>query len=94
VDEAIRDGHERALGSLAQVSLINSFRLPVAQIPRDPAGQPNTSALLQPLHDRYGLIVPVVDEPDTYVFSDDGVPLFLWVRLMLAHARSCSDAAT
>lgn len=94
VDEAIRDGHERALGSLAQVSLINSFRLPVAQIPRDPAGQPNTSALLQPLHDRYGLIVLVVDEPDTYVFSDDGVPLFLWVRLMLAHARSCSDAAT
>ncbi|MDF2494178.1 hypothetical protein [Sphingomonas sp.] len=91
LDEAARDGRQRVLGSLAQISLTNSFRLPKAQLTRELTDPQNA---LEELRDRYQLIADVAEEPGAYVFIDDGVPLFLWVRLMLDHARSSSGLAS
>jgi hypothetical protein len=93
MERAIENGHGRVLGRLAQIALANSFRLPVMEIERELGGPVHTSTMLRDLEDRYRLVAPVLpDESGAYGFTDDGVPLFLWVRLMHGHVRDDREA--
>lgn len=84
---AIDNGHEDALGRLAQVALANSFRLPAPEIERE-LGTVSGHSVLHELEQRYRLVLPITaDASDAFAFTDDGVPLFLWVRLMHSHVR-------
>lgn len=85
---AVLDGHECALDRLAQVALSNSFRLPVAEMERELNtlfdGQiEKTKETLSALMDRFRLLSLIADESSgEWRFSDDGVPLYLWIGLM------------
>ncbi|OWK32471.1 AAA family ATPase [Sphingomonas mucosissima] len=85
---AIRDGHQRALCRLAQVALANSFRLPVAEMERElntlfHGNAAKTNETLADLMGQYRLLSFAADDPlSEWRFSDDGVPLYLWIGLM------------
>ncbi|ONF96199.1 Archaeal ATPase [Sphingomonas jeddahensis] len=94
MESAIAGGHERVLGQLAQVALANSFRLPLTEIARELDDAPGSSSVLRELEVRYRLVAPLpADAAGAYGFMDDGVPLFLWVRLMHGHVRDDVGAA-
>lgn len=86
--QALRDGHEPALGRLAQVALANSFRLPRAEMERElstlfSGSAAKTSETLADLMSHHRLLSAVAeDSSGAYRFSDDGVPLYLWIGLM------------
>ncbi|WP_093063532.1 AAA family ATPase [Sphingomonas sp. OV641] len=98
MEQAIRDGHERTLSRLAQVALANSFLLPRAEIARElnsgsNAGLGNATETLERMSKVYRLITPsVVHVADAYAFVDDGIALYLWVR-MISQDAACRDAA-
>jgi Cdc6-like AAA superfamily ATPase len=93
MERAIENGHGRTLGRLAQIALANSFRLPVTEIERELGAPVRSSTVLRDLEDRYRLVTSVVAEGSgPYSFTDDGVPLFLWVRLMHGHVRDDRSA--
>ncbi|MCD2316188.1 ATP-binding protein [Sphingomonas sp. IC-11] len=93
MEQALRAGQEHLLGRLAQVALANSFRLPSDEIDRElnnlrPGNPANTAEALAALKDQYRLLTAVSDDPTGALsFVDDGVPLYLWVRLMHGHSR-------
>lgn len=95
MEQAIRDGHERTLSRLAQVALANSFLLPCAEVERELNGVSTAGATetLERMAKVYRLITPsVVHLVDAHAFVDDGIALYLWVR-MISQDAACRDAA-
>lgn len=88
MEQAVRDGLGPALGRLAQVALANSFRLPAAAVERELSSLSSESATevgktLESLKSHYRLLA--ASPGDTFNemhFVDDGIPLYLWVKLM------------
>lgn len=93
MEQALGEGQADALGRLAQVALANSFRLPPTEVDRElkslsSQDQAHTAKTLATLKDHYRLLGPIADDPTGALsFVDDGVPLYLWVRLMHGHSR-------
>lgn len=88
MEQAIAGGHDSLLGRLAQIALANSFRLPTAELHRELSTFPTGAAEFNELTSRYQLIELIgTDTSGDHSFADDGLPLYLWVRLMLSHVR-------
>jgi hypothetical protein len=96
---AFAHGYEESLGTLAQVALMNSFQLP------QPAGDGSITApgvdqcavpadLVHRISENYHLIKSAsVHGSSERRFTDDGVPLYLWVRLMHRHAMTTGEVS-
>ena len=93
MEQALGEGQADALGRLAQIALANSFRLPPTEVDRElkslsSQDQAHTAKTLATLKDHYRLLGPIADDPTGALsFVDDGVPLYLWVRLMHGYSR-------
>jgi hypothetical protein len=86
IDRAFAEGRERELGLLSRVALQNSGRLDDMHVHEAIDLKVPAQDYLQSLSDLYGLIAPINDDPrDAYAFVDDGVPVYLWMRLMQDH---------
>ena len=89
MQQALHDGYDQLLGRLAQVALANSFRLPRSEIERELAAMADRTGVLHALEHRYRLLAAEPTDPGgALAFLDDGMPLYLWVRLMHDHVRN------
>ncbi len=89
MQQTLHDGHDELLGRLAQVALAHSFRLPRSEIERELASMADRTGVLHELEHRYRLLAAQPTDPDgALAFLDDGMPLYLWVRLMHDHVRN------
>lgn len=86
IDRAFSEAREKELGLLARVALSNSGRLSSTHVEGALELKMPVHEYLKSLQDRYSLIAPISDDPaETYAFIDDGVPIYLWMRLMQDH---------
>lgn len=86
VQRAFADGREKELGLLARVALRNSGRLIVDDVEKAITLTTSAEAYLTSLCEKYGLVAPIADDPaGVYAFADDGLPIYLWMRLTQDH---------
>ncbi len=84
IDKAMADGHARALGLVAKSALYTGGRVLPDQI-REVAGgrEADSRDLLTALDRDYKLLTPIPgDLAQAYSFTEEGVPIFLWMRFV------------
>jgi Cdc6-like AAA superfamily ATPase len=86
VSRAFADGRERELGLLARVALRDSGRLTIAATQTAIDLKVSADMYLRELGAHYHLLKLDSDDPaGGFVFVDDGIPLYLWMRLTQDH---------
>ncbi len=86
IARAITDGREKEIGLLARVALQDSGRLTIAATERAIDLKVPGADYLSDLARRYQIVEPVADDPaGGFAFIDDGIPLYLWMRLTQDH---------
>ncbi|ODP36466.1 AAA family ATPase [Sphingomonas turrisvirgatae] len=86
IQTAFASGREKDLGLLARLALLNSGRLDFAQVEAAVSTSLRGKDYLEARAAEHGLVARIPDDhSEAYTFVDDGVPLFLWMRLTNDH---------